>query len=63
MPTNQLINKPTLINQYPILTPKLLINNNNASSIKKSVVTLFSAMNNSFLIYLRRNFWSAIFYL
>ena len=49
MPTQQLINTPILINQYPILKPKPVVNNNDASSIKKSVVTPFSAINNSFL--------------
>ena len=48
MPT-QLINTPILINQYPIITPKPVVNNNDASSIKKSVVTPMSAINNSFL--------------
>ena len=49
MPTQQLINTPILINQYPIMTPKPVVNNNDASSIKKSVVTPMSAINNSFL--------------
>ena len=49
MPTQQLIKTPILINQYPIIQPKPVVNNNDASSIKKSVVTPMSAINNSFL--------------
>ena len=47
MPTQQLINTPILINQYPIVvTPKPVINNNDASSIKKSNVVPFSVKDN-----------------
>ena len=45
MPT-QLINTPILINQYPIVTPKPVVNNNDASSIKKSNVVPFSVKDN-----------------
>ena len=34
MPSQQLIKTPVLINQYPIVKPKPVINNNDASSIK-----------------------------
>ena len=42
MPTQKLIKTPILISQYQILTPKPGINNNDASSIKKLIVALFS---------------------
>ena len=45
MPT-QLINTPILINQYPIVTPKPVINNNDALSIKKSNGVPFSVKDN-----------------
>ena len=37
MPTQQLIKTPILINQYPNVTPKPVINNNDASSTKKQL--------------------------
>ena len=49
MPTQQQIKTPILINKYPIVTPKPVINNNDASSIKKLIVAPFSAMKDSFL--------------
>ena len=56
MPTQQLITA-ILINQYPIIKQKPVINNNDASRIKKLVVTIFS---DSYL-YIGCNLRSVIF--
>ena len=58
----QLIRTTILINQYPTLTPKPVINNSDASSIKTSYLTPFSAMNNRF-IYTRGAIFGVLFVL
>ena len=49
MQTQQLSKTPILINQHPIATPKPVIINSDALSIKKSIVAPFSAMKVSYL--------------
>ena len=60
MPTQQLIKIPFLINQYPIVTPKSVINNNDASRIKKLNVVPLSAIQESIFI-LEGNFFECYF--
>ena len=62
MSTQQLISSPILINQYPIVKPKPLINNNDASSIKKSIVTPFS-VKDSVYIYIGGAIFGVLFFI
>ena len=48
MLTQQLVKTPILKNKYKISKPKLVVNNNDSSSIKKSLVAPVSTMKDSF---------------